>query len=181
MDTERIEGRQGITLINDLSFPRRRLPVFPSGWLSHTHSYNCQHHHARWTSVHVCCAKKKSRYGVRNTHYHNALNLCRSIFIAFKIATAHFIFDEKRFRIAGDPYDLQPFLKTPNAQKSMHHTTIHKEKSNKMQQCIKLYYSIFIWSSSCFGRHIAHHQEPKTALAASGFSYVEGYSNKTPN
>ena len=37
------------------------------------------------------------------------------------------------------------------------------------------YYSIFIWSSACFGRHTAHHQEPKTALAASGFSYVEGW------
>jgi len=43
-----------------------------------------------------------------------------------------------------------------------------------MQLYIKIYYSIFIWSSTCFGRHIAHHQEPKTALAASGFSYVEG-------
>jgi len=30
------------------------------------------------------------------------------------------------------------------------------------------------WSSTCFGRHTAHHQEPKTALAASGFAYVEG-------
>jgi len=38
----------------------------------------------------------------------------------------------------------------------------------------KVYYSIFIWSSTCFGRHTAHHQEPKTALAASGFAYVEG-------
>jgi hypothetical protein len=36
------------------------------------------------------------------------------------------------------------------------------------------YYSIFIWSSTCFGRHTAHHQEPKTALKASGFSHVEG-------
>jgi hypothetical protein len=35
------------------------------------------------------------------------------------------------------------------------------------------YYSILIWSSTCFGRHTAHHQEPKTALVASGFSYVE--------
>jgi len=35
-------------------------------------------------------------------------------------------------------------------------------------------YSIFIWSSTCFRRHTAHHQEPKIALAASGFSYVEG-------
>jgi hypothetical protein len=38
----------------------------------------------------------------------------------------------------------------------------------------KFYYSIFIWSSTCFRRHTAHHQEPKTALAASGFTYVEG-------
>jgi len=51
---------------------------------------------------------------------------------------------------------------------SMHHRTIHIEKSNNIQQCIKIYYSIFIWSSTCFGRHTAHHQEPKTALAASG-------------
>ena len=41
-------------------------------------------------------------------------------------------------------------------------------KSNKMPQCIKIYF-IFIWSSTCFGQHTAHHQEPKTALAASGF------------
>jgi hypothetical protein len=37
----------------------------------------------------------------------------------------------------------------------------------------KFYYSIFIWSPTCIGRHTAHHQEPKTALATSGFSYVE--------
>jgi hypothetical protein len=54
------------------------------------------------------------------------------------------------------------------------HSTVHTEKSNKMQRCIKTYYSILIWSSTCFGRHTAHHQEPKTALAASGFAYVEG-------
>jgi hypothetical protein len=29
-------------------------------------------------------------------------------------------------------------------------------------------------SSTCFGRHIAHHQELETALAASGFVYVKG-------
>jgi len=32
----------------------------------------------------------------------------------------------------------------------------------------------FKWGSTCFGRHAAHHQEPKTAQAASGFVYVEG-------
>jgi hypothetical protein len=45
---------------------------------------------------------------------------------------------------------------------------IHTEKSNKMQQYIKIYYSIFIWSSTYFGPNTVHHQEPKTALAASG-------------
>jgi hypothetical protein len=32
-------------------------------------------------------------------------------------------------------------------------------------RCINVsnfYYSIFIWSSTCFGRHTAHHQKPKT-------------------
>ena len=42
-----------------------------------------------------------------------------------------------------------------------------------MQQCIKIYYSMFIWSSTCFGRHAAHHQELKTAPAASDFAYVK--------
>jgi len=46
---------------------------------------------------------------------------------------------------------------------------IRKEKSNKIEKCIKLfYYSLFIWSSTCFRRHTTHHQEPKT-----GFLYVE--------
>jgi len=58
---------------------------------------------------------------------------------------------------------------------SVHHSKIHTEISNKMQQqCIKFYYYLFIWISTCFGQHTVHHQEPKTALAASGFSYMEG-------
>jgi len=39
---------------------------------------------------------------------------------------------------------------------------------------VSKFYFIFIWSSTCFGRHTAHHQGPKTALAASGFAYVGG-------
>jgi hypothetical protein len=38
----------------------------------------------------------------------------------------------------------------------------------------KFHYSILIWSSTRFGRHTAHQQEPKTVLAAFGFSYVKG-------
>jgi len=57
---------------------------------------------------------------------------------------------------------------------SMHHSTIHKEKSKRCNNVSKFYYSIFIWSSTCFGRHTAHHKEPKAALAASGFSHVVG-------
>jgi hypothetical protein len=52
------------------------------------------------------------------------------------------------------------------------HSIIHTEIANKLQQCIKIYYSMFIRGPTCFGRHTAHHQELKTALAASGFAYV---------
>jgi len=49
-----------------------------------------------------------------------------------------------------------------------------KKNPRRCNNVSKLYYSLFIWSSTCFGQHTAHHQEPKTALAASGVSYVEG-------
>jgi hypothetical protein len=45
---------------------------------------------------------------------------------------------------------------------SMYHSIIHTEVASKMQQCIKIYYSMFIWNSTCFGRHTTHHQELKT-------------------
>ena len=58
---------------------------------------------------------------------------------------------------------------------SVHHSTIHKEKNPKRCNNVsKFYYSIFISSPTCFGRHTAHYREPKTALAASNFSHVEG-------
>jgi len=49
-----------------------------------------------------------------------------------------------------------------------------KKNPTRCNNVSKFYYLIFIWSSTCFGRHTAHHQEPKSALAASGFAYVEG-------
>jgi hypothetical protein len=33
---------------------------------------------------------------------------------------------------------------------------------------------MFLNGSTCFGRHTAHHQELKTVIAASGFTYVFG-------
>ena len=45
---------------------------------------------------------------------------------------------------------------------------------NKLSNHVSKFYFIFIQSSTCFGRHTAHYQEHKTALAASGFTYVEG-------
>jgi len=44
-----------------------------------------------------------------------------------------------------------------------------KKNPTRCNNLSKMYYSIFIWSSTCFGRHTAQYQEPKTALAASGF------------
>jgi len=60
-----------------------------------------------------------------------------------------------------------------NCSTDINHSYNSYKKSNKMHQCITIYF-IFIKSSTCFGRHTAHHQEPKTALAASGFACMEG-------
>ena len=49
-----------------------------------------------------------------------------------------------------------------------------KKNPSKCNNLSKFYYSIFIWNSTCFWRNTGHGQELKTALAASGFSYVEG-------
>jgi hypothetical protein len=42
------------------------------------------------------------------------------------------------------------------------HEIIHTEITNKMQHGIRIYYSMFIWSSACFERHAPHHQELKS-------------------
>jgi hypothetical protein len=43
-----------------------------------------------------------------------------------------------------------------------------------MQQCIRiLLFHIYMKLNMFRGKHTAHHQEPKTALAASGFLYVK--------
>jgi len=42
-----------------------------------------------------------------------------------------------------------------------------------MQQCIRIYYSMFIWSSTCFERHTAHHQELKNCTSSLWF-YIRG-------
>ena len=46
-----------------------------------------------------------------------------------------------------------------------------KKNPTRCNNVSKFYYSIFIWSSTCFGWHTAHEQEPKTALAASGLVF----------
>ena len=55
----------------------------------------------------------------------------------------------------------------------MHHSRIHKKKNPTRCNSVSKFYFRFIWSSACFGQHTAHHKEAKTALAASGFEYVE--------
>jgi len=58
---------------------------------------------------------------------------------------------------------------------SMHHSIIHKENPTRCNSVSKFDF-IFIWSSACFGRHTAHHQEAKTALAASTYAKPEAAS-----
>jgi hypothetical protein len=44
-----------------------------------------------------------------------------------------------------------------------------KKNPTRCNSVSKFYHLLFIWSSTCFGRHTAHHQALRTALAASGF------------
>ena len=44
-----------------------------------------------------------------------------------------------------------------------------------MQQCIKISLFFILNEAQHVSGDTAHHQEPKTAQAASGFAYVEGY------
>ena len=52
---------------------------------------------------------------------------------------------------------------------SVHRNIIHTEITNKMQQCIRIYYYMFIWSSTCFGRHTSHHEEFKNCTSSLWF------------
>jgi hypothetical protein len=57
----------------------------------------------------------------------------------------------------------------------VHHSIICKEKSNKMQQCIKIFIIPYLYEAQhVLGDTPPIIKEPKTALAASGFSYLEG-------
>jgi len=49
-----------------------------------------------------------------------------------------------------------------------------KKNPTRCNNVSEFCYSISIRSSTCFGRHTVHHQEPTNVLAASGLSYVEG-------
>jgi len=40
-----------------------------------------------------------------------------------------------------------------------------KKNLTRCTNVLTFYYSVYLWSSTCFGRHTAHHQEPKVALA----------------
>jgi hypothetical protein len=55
--------------------------------------------------------------------------------------------------------------------KSVHHRTIqinHQPDETVFQFIILM----FVYSSICFGRFTAHHQELMTAVAASGFTFL---------
>ena len=75
-------------------------------------------------------------------------------------------------KIQQDARAYQNFIKLDDPG-SVHHIIFHIKNPTRCNSVSKFNF-IFIWSSPCSGRHTAHHQEPKTALAASGFAYVEG-------
>jgi hypothetical protein len=48
--------------------------------------------------------------------------------------------------------------------RSVHHSINHLEGTNKMRPRIRIYYCNVSYCSTCFERHIAHHQELKLYL-----------------
>jgi hypothetical protein len=57
----------------------------------------------------------------------------------------------------------------------VNHSTVLTEKNpTRCNSVPNFSIPYFEWSSTCFGRHTAHYQEPKTTQAASGFAYLEG-------
>jgi hypothetical protein len=50
---------------------------------------------------------------------------------------------------------------------------IHNKIANKMQQCITIYYFMFIYGSMCFGLHTAHHRE-RNCTSSLWFCICEG-------
>ena len=56
----------------------------------------------------------------------------------------------------------------------MHYSTIHKERIQQDATMYQNYIIPYLYEAQHVSGDTAHHQEPKTALAASGFSYVEG-------
>jgi hypothetical protein len=55
----------------------------------------------------------------------------------------------------------------------IYQSIIHIENPTRCHSVSKFYF-IFIWNSACYGWHTSHLQEPKIALAATGFARVEG-------
>jgi len=53
----------------------------------------------------------------------------------------------------------------------MHHSVIHKEDPTRCNSVSKFYF-IFIWSSTYFGRHTAHHQELWYTVASCWIFFV---------
>jgi hypothetical protein len=74
------------------------------------------------------------------------------------------------------PDDARPHARSHSSTESdgkENYLVLQIENPTRCHRVSKLYF-IFIWSSTCFGRHTAHHQQPKTVIVASDFAYEEG-------
>ena len=102
---------------------------------------------------------------------------CNSVskFISYLYEAQHVSEDTppiiRSLKLHWQPLDLHKWKVVGRVVVGRCQTESYYRKSNNMQQFIKIYF-IFVWSSTCFGRHNAHHQEPKTALAASVFFII---------
>jgi len=75
--------------------------------------------------------------------------------------------------------NLLPPERTSSVNRGKHHNINYLEITNNMRPCIRMYYSSVSYCSTCFERHIAHHQKPKNCICSLWLTYVCGLSRNS--
>jgi hypothetical protein len=78
-----------------------------------------------------------------------------------------------RFCVTDRFYEINVSIWIGRSEKK-HNRINYLEITNKMRPCIRIYYSSVSYCSSCFERHIAHHQELRNCICILWFTYVCG-------
>jgi len=77
-----------------------------------------------------------------------------------------------RFCVTDRFYEINVSIWIGRSEKKHNNRINYLERTNKMRPCIRIYYSSVSYCSTCFERHIAHHQELKNCICSLWFTSV---------